>query len=98
MKVVTVQTFNEFKIQCLGLFSNPSFINSIPSNADSYTINMFDSKPELIEQIRKSAKFGGSYILLSGDLETYATAEDTCVLFIEGISDKLKTIKIGGCY
>lgn len=73
-----------------------SCLEDVPKNAGSYKIKMFNTRKELIDDLKVYSQSLNSYIVLSGSLKD--PSKDLVVLYLDNFYTDFDKVVIGGHY
>lgn len=93
--IIEVDNYLQFLTKVNGVF-NPSCLDTIPKNASSYKIKMFNTREDLINNLKEYSQELNSYIILSGSLKD--PSRDLVILYLDGLFTNFDSIVIGGHY
>lgn len=94
-EIIEVDNYLQFIVKVKSVF-DVSCLDSIPKNAKNYKLKMFDSREELIDDLKDYSEGLNSYITLSGSLKD--PSKDLVVMYLEDLYTDFSEIVLGGHY
>ena len=94
-EIIEVDNYPQFIVKVNSIF-NVECLDSIPKNANSYKLKMFNRREGLVNDLKNYSEFLNSYILLNGSVKDLS--KDLVVMYLSEVCTDFNEIVIGGHY
>lgn len=94
-ETIEVDNYPQFIAKVNSIF-DVSCLDSIPKNANKYTLRMFEKREDLIHSLAEYSEGLNSYIAISGGVKDQS--KDLVILYLPNIYTDLSEVILGGHY